>query len=156
DDVEAPADRDPDARRADVVESDHAKSVDPVDDGQDQDQPVPCPPEWALPADGHELEVHPLDPPAEHMHDQHVPDHQEHQHDPRHAHEHPPPELGAFAWGSFPTRAVQRCGPVPAAARRPRAPAGRVEGHQWTSLATCSSITIEIGIMPATKTAMVP
>src|SRR2546430_152926 len=51
---------------------------------------------------------------------------------------------------------AQLCGRVPAGTRRPRAPAGRVEDHQWTSLATCSSITIEIGIMPATKTAMVP
>src|SRR3989442_14796923 len=54
-------------------------------------------PEGVLPADGHEPEVHPVQPAPEHVHDQNVSDGENEQKDAGHSHEHPPPELAALS-----------------------------------------------------------
>src|SRR5262249_32038785 len=95
---EEPRQREPRAGALHVVEHDDPQSVDAVEQRERQQQPVPRAPERALPAELDELEVDPLHPAAEHVHDEHVPDGEEQQDDPADPHEQPRPELVAARW----------------------------------------------------------
>src|SRR6185503_11181032 len=144
---EGHVDREPDARPPDVVLHDDAQPVDPVDQREDQERPVPGPPEGALPPRGDEAEVHALHPLVEHVHDQDVPDREHEQHQPADPHVQPRPELETADGPLAPPWAA---GPV---ARGRRGVFGSLDGHQKTPADSriVLPMMIVIGIMLSTK-----
>src|SRR5262245_4935166 len=76
-----------------VVLHDDPQPVDAVDQREHEQRPVPGSPERALPPCSHEPEVHAFHPAVPYVHDQHVPDGEQQQHQSADPHEQPRPQL---------------------------------------------------------------
>src|SRR5512132_260474 len=95
DHVEQHVHREPRARPLHVVLHDHPQAVDPMEQRQDEERPVPGPPNRTLPPHRDEPEVHPLHASVEDVHDQDVAHGEEQQDDAGDPHEQPGPQLEA-------------------------------------------------------------